>query len=404
MASPVDTSVKFFRDDFPGAPTLNGVAGATIALFDACLVTGFGSRTAASVTVAGGVCTVTLSSDAKNPNLLNSVIAVSGATGAWTDLNGEQRVNAVSNTTLQFATALADGTATGTISVKTAAAGWNKPYTGTNLAAFKSADVTTLGMHLRVDDTGTTTCQVRGYEAMSDVNTGTGPFPTVAQTATGGFWVKSSAANSTAVVWRLVSDTRMFYFCPRPTTGASPTHIGHPTYSFGDFLAHKVPDAYGAVLTAASSAPGSNTSPGSVLFYTSTGALNYTPRGYAGVGTAQEGFLSPETAGAGDSAYSGADATYGPFPPATDGALRLARVRISDGARSGSTCVPRGVFPGVYHVPQTALGPLFALDALTLASNPISGRKLMAIYAGAAAGDTATLGGRAFMDITGPWR
>lgn len=46
MASPVDTSVKFYREDFPGAPVLNGVAGSLIALLDACLCTGFGLRSA----------------------------------------------------------------------------------------------------------------------------------------------------------------------------------------------------------------------------------------------------------------------------------------------------------------------------------------------------------------------
>jgi hypothetical protein len=31
-----------------------------------------------------------------------------------------------------------------------------------------------------------------GYESMSDVNTGTGPFPTAAQVAGGGYWEKSA--------------------------------------------------------------------------------------------------------------------------------------------------------------------------------------------------------------------
>ena len=44
MASPVDTTVKFYREDFPGAPVLNGVAGSLIDLLDACLCTGFGLR------------------------------------------------------------------------------------------------------------------------------------------------------------------------------------------------------------------------------------------------------------------------------------------------------------------------------------------------------------------------
>ena len=187
MASPVDTSVKFYREDFPGAPVLNGVAGAAIGLLDACLVTGFGLRTATSVVVSGGVATVTLSSDAKNPALLYSVVLVEGVTGGMTDLNGEQRVIAANTTTLQFATAVADGTATGTITVKTAPAGWEKRFTGTNKAAYRSLAPESLGMHLWVNDAGTTTCNVRGFETMSDVDSGTGHFPTVAESSTGGF-------------------------------------------------------------------------------------------------------------------------------------------------------------------------------------------------------------------------
>ena len=76
-------------------------------------------------------------------------VLVDGVTGSMTALNGEQRVTAATATTLQFATAVADGTATGTITVKTAPAGWQKLYTGTNKAAFKSLAVESLGMLLR---------------------------------------------------------------------------------------------------------------------------------------------------------------------------------------------------------------------------------------------------------------
>jgi len=132
MASPVDTSVKFVTETMPGAPVLSGTPGALISLLDALLVTGFGLRTATSVVVAGGVATVTLSSNALNANLLHSVILVDGVAAPMADLNGEQRVTAASTTTLQFATAVADGTATGTITVKSAPAGWEKLYSGTN--------------------------------------------------------------------------------------------------------------------------------------------------------------------------------------------------------------------------------------------------------------------------------
>ena len=66
MASPVDTSVKFFNENLPDAPVLNGVAGSLIGLLTACMVTGFGLRTAVSLVVSGGVATLTLANEAKN--------------------------------------------------------------------------------------------------------------------------------------------------------------------------------------------------------------------------------------------------------------------------------------------------------------------------------------------------
>ena len=78
------------------------------------------------------------------------------------------------------------------------AAGWTKPYTGTGKAAYKNA---TLGHYVRIVDNGDTnrSFRFRGYITMSDVDTGTDPFPSVAQMAGDGlFYVKSQSSNSTA--------------------------------------------------------------------------------------------------------------------------------------------------------------------------------------------------------------
>ena len=114
MTSIVDTSVKNFGYDFPGAPELHGTFGSEISVHTACLVTGFGLRTAVSLVVSGGVATLTLANEAKNTNRLRTVVLVEGVTGALTALNGEQKITFASSTELKFATAGADGTATGT--------------------------------------------------------------------------------------------------------------------------------------------------------------------------------------------------------------------------------------------------------------------------------------------------
>lgn len=398
MASPVDTSVKFYREDFPGAPVLNGVASAAIGLLDACLVTGFGLRTATSVVVSGGVATVTLSSDAKNPNLLYSVVVVDGVTGGMTDLNGEQRVTAANTTTLQFATAAADGTATGTITVKTAPAGWEKRFTGTNKAAYRSLAPEGLGMHLWVNDAGTMACNVRGFETMSDVDSGTGAFPTVAESATGGFWVKSAAANSTAARWDLFADARALFYCPVPGSGANPAQVGQAGYLFGDVVAYKIGDVFASALFSSTGAPGNAVNNGAAFVWGNGANVCRLARSYTGLGSAVAAFGTPQ-AGTANTA-SGVDPWYGVFPTATDGALRSVRVHVSEGAATGAAMIVRGHLPGALYAPQSGLAQYFQrADTVVLGGN-----RYYCVYAGSSAADVSTAGGRAFVDITGPWR
>lgn len=180
MASPVDTSVKHYRSDMPSAPVLNGTAGSKIAQLEACLCTGYGLKSATSLVVAGGVATLAFTGGA-SAAWKDAVILVEGVTGTMVDLNGEQKVTFADATTVKFATALADGTAAGTITFKIAPAGWEKVFSKTNVAVFRSLDIASSKMLLRVDDTATMQVRVVGYEAMTDVDTGSGPFPTTAQ-------------------------------------------------------------------------------------------------------------------------------------------------------------------------------------------------------------------------------
>lgn len=400
MASPVDTSVKFYRDDFPGAPSINGVAGALIGLLDACLCTGFGLRTATKLVVSGGVATVTLPSDAKNPNLLNSVITVAGVTGSLTALNGEQRVNFADTTELKFATAAADGTAAGTITVKTSPAGWEKKYPGTNTAGFRSLDPVSLGAYLWVNDAGTINANVRAYENMTAVDTGTGPAPTVADSATGGFWMKSTAANATANRWDLFADSRAFYYAPVPNSGANSASIGQCCYFFGDEIPFKSGDAFAASISSSANAPGTSVSFGSQFYGGQGSSISRYLRSYTGLGSAIAAFSTPYS-GVSNS-FSGADALYGVFPAPTDGGLRLVKMLVTEFAVSGSTAILRGERPGAFYSPQSGLYQYFQRgDVVTL-----NGRKLYAVHVGGLASDLASTAssGRGFVDITGPWR
>ena len=398
MASPVDTTVKFYREDFPGAPVLNGVAGSLIGLLDACLCTGFGLRAATSLVVAGGVATLTLASDAKNGNLLHSVILVAGVTGALTALNGEQRVTWASSTELKFATAAADGTAAGTITVKTAPAGWEKKFSGTNKAVFKSLSPEANTSYLWVSDTGTTNANVRAYEAMTDVDTGTGAAPTVAQLASGGYWAKSYGANANANKFDLVADHRAMYYLPITHSGMQPTYIGQGGYFFGDILAYKSGDAYATALISANATVTTYSLSGNVWYGANLSAGTKLLRSYTGLGGAVDAWTPPMTGSSG--LYSGDDQWCGQFPAPADGALRLSRIRVTEGGYAGGSLLMRGELPGIFHVPQTGLAAAVSRGD----SVSHNGRMLMAVYAGSDYQASANTGGRGLIDITGPWR
>lgn len=144
-----------------------------------------------------------------------------------------------------------------------AAAGWTKPHAGTNKAAFRNDSAAGTGMYLRVldDASGTGGARdaiVRAYSSMSDVDTGTHPAPTVAQTAVGLYMKKSVTADSTARPWILVADEKTCYLWVA-TAGA-----GVETYSFyafGDYEALDGDTAFNYFLSARS-ATASTTSVG----------------------------------------------------------------------------------------------------------------------------------------------
>lgn len=399
MASPVDTSVKFFTDDMAGAPAISGTAGALISVLDACLVNGFGSKSATSVTVAGGIVTIAFSGGA-SAAAAQCVILVEGATGAWTDLNGEQKVLSANTTTVTFATGLGDGTATGAIAFKIAPLGWTKVYSGTNKAVYKPSDVEATSALLRVDDTGTTVARVRMYEAMSDIDTGTNPTPTDAKLSGGLYWWKSDGANATAKKYTIFGDSRNVYLgmAPYQTGADNPIHTVH---AFGDLDSYKSGDAYcgfllGDITTPTNQVNGNvfaqdadnNESVHIVRSHTGLG-VSVTASRRALVGTASSG--------------SGNDSRLGTFPNAANNGLYLSRMVV--GQRLFSNNGPRGLIPGVLYVPQTSTnGGVFPRGSILSGTGEYAGKKIYAIPQAMSALSTATNDYVAFFDVTGPWR
>lgn|SRR5574338_319133 len=379
--------VKYFHGQMTGAPVLSGTAGSRIAVLDACLINGFNLVTVDSLVVAGAVATLTCAAGIGFE--VNQVVLVAGATGGAAALNGEWCVTAVSSTWIQFACpGIGDQTATGTITVKAAPSGsWSKVFSGTNKAAYKSTDPAATGCLLRVDDTSAQYAVVRGYETMTDVDTGSGPFPTVAQQA-GLRWYGSETASAASRNWLLIADERLFYFFAEWSSSVS--YAGqYGNGVFGDAITVKAGDAYHCMLLGYNS--GAPSYPGHLndfAILSSGGATLYLPRSYSQIGPA----IAAVRLGSAVTNYLGYSGMA--YPAATDNGLWLhSPILIAEGAVTG---VPRGFMPGLLQPIQST--PLTHRDVVENLSN-LPGRKVMMV--GLAQSSAVCRGA---FDLTGPWR
>lgn len=383
--------VKRYTSLMTGAPTLNGVAGSLVTLLDACLKDGFNVKTVSSATQTAGTATITTS--AAHGYAVNDVVALSGANeSAW---NGEFRVltAATNSFTVAIDSAVA-ATATGTMSVKIAPLGWTKPFSGTNKAAYLP-QAEFVQSYLRVLDDSTVPtsasgrwAKLRGYESMTDVDTGSGLCPTAAQVTNGLSAMKSGTSDSSARAWWLVGDGGIFYMGTFWLAGQSTIAAG---IAFGDCNSLKSGDGYSSILigTVSDTLPtnaADNNNFSTLGAYNSTQAGKYLARSYAQLGSAIAFGMMGD---------NGVSTTLGGagfvFPNLPDNGLLYAPVGVveANGLRSRA-------LPGLYQ-PLHAT-PLNYLDAVTDLPD-LPGRTLQAFDLGSGATRH-----QALIDIIGPWR
>lgn len=391
---PADTTVKHFDSSMAGAPALTVAsstsAGQLIVILDACLKDGLGLVTVTSLVVSGGVATATLSGG--NPAKVDTVVLVAGATPA--ELNGEKKVASITSNTVVFdATGISDQTATGTITLKMAPAGWVKAFSGTNLAAYKSGDAGATGGLLRVDDTGATDARVVAYESMTDVNTGTGKAPTDVQQSGGDYITRANTTAGTRKWW-VIANARFVYI-------GIAFHPSFPdaylVYAFGDFVSRKSGDAYKFsvfALTSSKSTFSPAAADSSPFSSNSAGAANtVASRSYTQLGGSvllRVFWLQIRTA-AGSVASGVINAAHWSYPNGPDNGVDFAEVLLLESAVN----MPRGRLPGGYACPQGIGAATFVPDERVTSIATLPGRTLLAKQLGT--------DGCAFIDITGPW-
>jgi hypothetical protein len=374
--------VKWFANSQGGAPRCSGTAGDMIALLDACLINGFNLLTPSSIVVVAGVATAFFA--APHGFLQHQVILVAGASPSA--LNGEARVVSVGTNSLTFATTAADGAASGAISVKAAPLGWEKVYSVTNKAAYRSSDVAGNRLYLRVDDTGTTSAAVRGYESMTDVDTGTSPFPTTTQAATF-LWPKSNVADTNARGWKLIGDGRFFWLMV--------AHDGNygsvwGCVAFGEFPSWKPGDGY-ATLIFGLTAMGWGTPTSLNGVGSQPGGVGYLARNYnqttQSVAFGMRGHAQCDTGPGGPNCLAHPN-------PVDNGFLLYGPITLVD---LGVGTVHRGVVPGILH-PITNVSAISYSEAQT--ATDASGNPFLFFIQGFGWNTP----GRLAFNITGPWR
>jgi hypothetical protein len=326
--------LHIFRSSDYGAPTLTNAVSMLINILTWALVTGQTPR-ACATTRAGAVATVTLAAHA---HVTGDLVTHSGA--AQAEYNVAARVTVLTPDTYTYPVAGAPATpATGAPVAGKAGPAWTKPYTGTNLAAFRTQGGNL--RYLRIDESAAASPFLRllGYESMTDINTGTGPFPTAAQSA-GGLWFYKSA-DSSAHDWTIYATDRSVYmFNDYDATANSPNA---QAFIFGDFVSYKAGDLYNTILIAnAAAAYNSPSLPVLSAAVTAVTVGHYVARALSGSGgSINVGKITDAAKQAG----TNMGATGLIYPNPADNGLYLSPCWITEAATPGAI---RGVLPGLW--------------------------------------------------------
>lgn len=231
-----------------------------------------------------------------------------------------------------------------------AAAGWAVSFTGTSKRAYRGPSGARLYYRIQDDGPGAGTfkeARLTGYETMSDVDTGTGPFPTAAQ-GVGSVAMypirKSTSADATARAWIVAADARTVYVWVATGDTAGTYHA----FGFGEIYSLVSGDAYNG-FTIGRIVENSGTAGNERLEYISITNTTQTDmavaRGHLGTGgSVQMNKHGDATKSASASGMQGILA----YTNAPDGGLYLSPIWILDFTTSGAKNI-RGRMRGFWH-------------------------------------------------------
>ena len=231
----------YIHSGMTGAPQYANANGNIPGILEVCLVNGFNSKTATSASASGGVLTLNFASDPGFEALQTVEVAVSSVAA----VNGVHRVIANSSNQVTIAIAgLADGTVGSSgagITIKQAGAGWSKPFSSSTVSVFRPPAGSR--RYLRCAHTAGANMSARGYGEMTDIDTGTDPFPTAAQVASPVAIYNNTNVLASGSYWMMCATDKWFIF----SIGSTSAFAGG--VFFGDPAGQTVPaDAYASLI------------------------------------------------------------------------------------------------------------------------------------------------------------
>lgn len=286
-------------------------------------------------------------------------------TAAWTDAGAPQITGEIGTLNDALHAILVTGYGT------TQPAGWTREFNDAASRTMVWRPAAGPRHYLQVQDNGPGAgtykeARIRGYETMSAYNTGTGPFPTTGQAASGRIIRKSAALSATQCPWHAVYDESTLYLLIDSLDSTARNNL----YFFGAFNSWKPNDTYASLIS------GRNTENSSLQSYgynhasgyttvTGTEANAYCPRTFTGVGTA----ITLQTKinyALGNNSTGGINYGYSgdPYPHAIDGSLILSPIYLCEGSK------PRGTLRGLWNPGH--IKPLLQGDTFTLADGAIN--------------------------------
>lgn len=396
-------AIKVFTSLQQGAPTINGVTGSLITALDAILVNGYGQVNVSSITRSGTTATVTTAT--AHGLATGDVALIAGA--VETAYNGEFVITMTSATTFTYDVAGSPSTpATGTITSKRAPGGFTKTFSGTNKAVYRSNDLSSRRHYFRILDDGTTSGGARearlwGYETMSDVDTGTGMYPTVGQHSNGFFCQKSNTTDSTGRHWVLITDGKTVYhfaYIQSTTASGDITSPGSSmnAFGFGDAIEFKPGDAYLSFVTGNPSTNQFSSTQYCGLFNGATSITAATPSALQATLIMSRDFTAVAGARQTQIFATGLNASIGDtvnisYPHQIDNGFYMAPALLTQ----ASPALIRGRLPGFF---EPLHSNCFPNTQIVENVQGYTGRKFMMLW-----GKNSSSIGACLIDITGPW-